>query len=72
MTVAQLVMELEWRFRAVKRETVRTAAQRLAVTGALESRTAVMTRTLPESPRWGVAGEAFGSQCDRIAEWRVA
>jgi hypothetical protein len=72
MSVAQLVMELEWRWRAVKLETVRTATQRLAVDDVLESRLVERSRTPAESRPWGVAGEPFGSHIDRVAEWRVA
>ena len=71
MSVAQLVMELEWRWRAVNRETVRTATQRLATAGRLESRLVERPRTPPESRPWGVAGEPFGSRIDLVGEWRA-
>jgi hypothetical protein len=72
MSVAQLVMELEWRWRAVKLETVRTATQRLTTADVLESRLVERSRTPVESRPWGVAGEPFGSHVDHVAEWRVA
>ena len=73
MSVAQLVMELEWRWRAVNRETVRTATQRLAVAGRLESRLVEGSRALPASPvARSSPGVPFGSNTDLIAEWRAA
>ena len=72
MTVAQLMMELESRFHAVKLETVRTATQRLATADVLESRLVERSRTPAESRPWGVAGVPAASHIDRVAEWRVA